>query len=329
MLNITGGKLIRPQKVVIYGSEGIGKTTFAAAFPDPLFIDTEGGTAQMDVKRLDKPVSWDALVSLVEEVSQNPGICGSLVLDTADWAEQVCIKDLCARYKKSGIEEFGYGKGYTYVSEEFSKLLTTCDKVISAGMNVIITAHAKMRKFEQPDEMGAYDRWEMKLTRQVAPLLKEWSDMLLFCNYKTFVVTPDEGKNKVQGGKRVIYTSHHPCWDAKNRHGLPNEMNMEYANIAHIFAASQPAKKESPAAKSAVKPVAESTEPSPLDELKKLMMDSHIIDEEVRQIVAKKGHFRYETPISKYPDSFVSSWIIPNWGKIVDIIEADPNRLPF
>ncbi len=329
MLNITGGKLIRPQKVVIYGSEGIGKTTFAAAFPDPLFIDTEGGTAQMDVKRLDKPESWEALVSLVEEVSQNPGICSSLVLDTADWAEQVCIKDLCARYKKSGIEEFGYGKGYTYVSEEFSKLLAACDKVISAGMNVVITAHAKMRKFEQPDEMGAYDRWEMKLTRQVAPLLKEWSDMLLFCNYKTFVVTPDEGKNKVQGGKRVIYTSHHPCWDAKNRHGLPDEMNMEYANIAHIFVASQPSKNEIPAAKAADKPVTESSVPSPLDELKKLMVDSHIVDEEVRQIVAKKGHFRYETPISKYPDSFISSWIIPNWGKIVDIIEAEPNRLPF
>lgn len=329
MLNITGGKLVRPQKVVVYGSEGIGKTTFAAAFPDPLFIDTEGGTAQMDVKRLDKPESWEALVSLVEEVSQTPGICGSLVLDTADWAEQVCIKDLCAKYKKSGIEEFGYGKGYTYVSEEFSKLLAACDKVISSGMNVVITAHAKMRKFEQPDEMGAYDRWEMKLTRQVAPLLKEWSDMLLFCNYKTFVVTPDEGKNKVQGGKRVIYTSHHPCWDAKNRHGLPDEMNMEYANIAHIFVASQPATNEFPAAKTADKPVTESSAPSPLDELKKLMMDSHIIDEEVRQIVAKKGHFRYETPISKYPDSFISSWIIPNWGKIVDIIEADPNRLPF
>ena len=329
MLNITRGKLARPQKVVIYGSEGIGKTTLAAAFPDPLFIDTEGGTAHMDVNRLTMPDTWDKLVALIEEVAQNPGICGSLVLDTADWAEQVCIKDLCAKYKKSGIEEFGYGKGYTYVSEEFSKLLTACDKVIAAGMNVVITAHAKMRKFEQPDEMGAYDRWEMKLTRQVAPLLKEWSDMLLFCNYKTFVVTPDEGKNKVQGGKRVIYTSHHPCWDAKNRHGLPDEMNMEYANIAHIFTASQPAKKETPAAKAADKPTVESSDPSPLDELKKLMTDSHIIDEEVRQIVAKKGHFRYETPISKYPDSFILSWIIPNWGKIVDIIEADPNRLPF
>ena len=104
---------------------------------------------------------------------------------------------------------------------------------------------------------------------------------------------------------------------------------MEYANIAHIFAASQPAKKEPPTAKAADKPVTESSAPSPLDELKKLMTDSHIIDEEIRQIVAKKGHFRYETPISKYPDSFIKNWIIPNWGKIVDIIEADPNRLPF
>ena len=323
MLNITGGKLIRPQKVVIYGSEGIGKTTFAAAFPNPLFIDTEGGTAQMDVNRLDKPSTWDGLVSLIEEVAQNPGICGSLVLDTADWAEQVCIKDLCSRYKKSGIEEFGYGKGYTYVSEEFSRLLAACDKVIAAGMNVVITAHAKMRKFEQPDEMGAYDRWEMKLTRQVAPLLKEWSDMLLFCNYKTFVVTPDEGKNKVQGGKRVIYTSHHPCWDAKNRHGLPAEMNMDYAGIAHIFSGN-----------GTEKPAAETQAPaensaSALDELKKLMLDSHILDDELRGIVAKKGHFRFETPINKYPDNFINSWIIPNWGKIVEIIEADPNRLPF
>lgn len=125
----------------------------------------------------------------------------------------------------------------------------------------------------------------------------------------------------MQGGKRVIYTSHHPCWDAKNRHGLPDEMNMEYANIAHIFAASQSTKKEAPTAQTPAKPTTESNVASPLDEMKKLMADSHIMDEEVRQIVAKKGHFRYETPITKYPDSFITGWIIPNWGKIVDIIE--------
>ena len=207
MLNITTGKIDRPKKVVVYGAEGIGKTTFASKFPNPLFIDTEGGTAHMDVRRVEKPDTWDALVDLVGEIANTPGVCETLVLDTADWAEQSCILSVCHKYKKAGIEEFGYGKGYTYVAEEFARLLAACDRVIAAGIHVVITAHAKMRKFEQPDEMGAYDRWEMKLSKQVAPLLKEWCDMLLFCNYQTFVVKTENNNAKAQGGKRVMY----PC----------------------------------------------------------------------------------------------------------------------
>ena len=86
MLNITKGKIDRALKVVAYGSEGIGKTTFAAAFPEPLFIDTEGGTAHMDVRRIDKPQSWEELLSIVNEVAADPNVCKTLVLDTADWA---------------------------------------------------------------------------------------------------------------------------------------------------------------------------------------------------------------------------------------------------
>ena len=234
-MRITSGKVVRPQKVVIYGAEGIGKSTLAAQFPNPLFIDTEGGTAQLDVRRIEKPGSFDELIGIVNEVAADPDICKTLILDTADWAEQMCIVGICAKYKKAGIEDFGYGKGYTYLSEEYSRLLNAFDDVIAAGIHVVITAHAKMRKFEQPDEMGAYDRWEMKLSKQVAPLLKEWCDLLLFCNYKTFVVTAQNDSKKVQGGKRVMYTSHHPCWDAKNRHGLPEEIELDYGNIAHIF----------------------------------------------------------------------------------------------
>ena len=220
-MKITSGKVMRAQKVVIYGSEGIGKSTLASCFPNPLFIDTEGGTAQLDVRRIEKPGSFDGLVSIVNEVAADPDICKTLILDTADWAEQMCIVGVCAKYKKSGIEDFGYGKGYTYLAEEYSRLLNAFDAVIAAGIHVVITAHAKMRKFEQPDEMGAYDRWEMKLSKQVAPLLKEWCDLLLFCNYKTIVVATKNDTKKAQGGKRVIHTTHHPCWDAKNRHGLP------------------------------------------------------------------------------------------------------------
>lgn len=306
MLNITSGKISRAQKVVVYGSEGIGKTTFASAFPKPLFIDTEGGTAHMDVNRLDMPNTWDGLVNLVEEVSKNPGVCGTLVIDTADWAEQLCIKDICSKYKKSGIEEFGYGKGYTYISEEFSRFLAACDKVIAADMNVLITAHAKMRKFEQPDEMGSYDRWEMKLTRQVAPLVKEWSDLLLFCNYKTFIVSQEGGKSKGQGGKRVIYTSHHPCWDAKNRHGLPAEMEMEFDKIRHIFSGTA---------------ATNTSEENPHEKLNRLMSDAEISDSEIQRLVSAKGHYPIDAVVADYSDSFLTRWVFPNWEKIVATIK--------
>ena len=237
MLNITSGCIQKPQKIVLYGPEGIGKTTFASKFPDPVFIDTEGSTNHMNVRRISKPGSWSELMEIVRQFSVSTGICKTVVLDTADWAEMLCIESVCNKYQKNGIEDFGYGKGYVFVQEEFGRLLNALTDVINAGMNVVLTAHAKMRKFEQPDELGAYDRWEMKLSKQVAPMVKEWADMVLFANYKTFSVAVDDKKkkHKAQGGKRVMYTSHHPCWDAKNRHGLKEELPLDYSQIAHCI----------------------------------------------------------------------------------------------
>ncbi len=236
-MQVTTGRIVSAQKVVIYGPEGIGKSTFASKFPNPLFIDTEGSTKKLDVARLPKPGSWTMLLEEVRHVKSNPGICGTLVIDTADWAERLCAEHICSKSQKSGIEDFGYGKGYTYLEEEFGRLLNLLEEVVETGINVVITAHAQMRKFEQPDELGAYDRWELKLEKKTAPLLKEWADMVLFANYETHVVNVDgqgaqKGKNKAQGGKRVMYTTHHSCWDAKNRDELPDKLPFEYSAIA-------------------------------------------------------------------------------------------------
>lgn len=237
-MNIIKGKLPGAKKVVVYGPEGIGKSTFASKFPDPVFIDTEGSTKDMDVARLPAPSSWSMVLEEVRYVIQNPSICKTLVIDTADWAEQLCIAAVCDKHQKSGIEDFGYGKGYVFLQEEFGKLLNLLTELVEKKkVHVVLTAHAKMRKFEQPDEMGAYDRWEMKLSKNVSPMIKEWADMVLFANYKTHVVKVD-GKNKAQGGQRVMYTTHHSCWDAKNRYSLPDEVPFEYGSIAHIFSGS-------------------------------------------------------------------------------------------
>lgn len=243
-MQITKGKRARAQKVVVYGPEGIGKSTFAAQFPEPLFIDTEGSTDNMDVSRLDKPSSYTMLKNEIAWVKANPTVCKTLVIDTIDWAESLVIADVCAQHGKKGIEDFGWGNGYTYTKEEMGRLLNQLGELVDLGINVVLTAHAQMRKFEQPDEMGSYDRWELKLGKktssQTAPLVKEWADMVLFANYKTVVMTADNGKKKATGGQRVLYTQHHPAWDAKNRHGLPEKMPFDYAGIAHIFNQAQP-----------------------------------------------------------------------------------------
>lgn len=273
-MNISRGKVPCAQRVLIYGPEGIGKTTLASQFPDPLFIDTEGSTNHMDVTRFDPPTSWQMLLSQVQYVIDNPHICKTLVIDTADWAEKLEIEDLCHRKGWDGLEGAGYGKGYQYSAEEFGKLLNKLNEVINKGVNVVMTAHAQLRKVELPEEMGAYDHWELKTSKKVAPMIKEFMDAVLFLNYKVNVINIDnqgatKGKNKAQGGRRVIHTNHTPFWDAKNRYGMPDELPLEYASIAPIFSSQpQPAAPSVPVPdkssnKPAEKPAAKSSGPDP------------------------------------------------------------------
>ena len=234
---ITGGVMPAPLKVVLYGVEGIGKSSFAARFPQPVFIDTEGGTGRLDVRRLPAPDSWQMLLDEAAAAAAGQVPCQTLVLDTADWAEKLCMAGVCARFKVKGIEDIGYGKGYTYVKEDFARLLDVLDGVIASGRHVVVVAHAAVAKFEQPDAVGSYDRWVMKTSKQVAPLLREWCDMLLFANYKTVVEKSGAGpsaKNKASGARRVLYTTHNACWDGKNRFGLPDEVPFDYESIRAI-----------------------------------------------------------------------------------------------
>jgi hypothetical protein len=316
MLNIIEGKEKRPLKIVIYGPEGIGKSTFASQFPDPLFIDTEGGTSNLDIRRIKCNKSWDELISVVKEIKENPMICKTVVLDTADWAETLCTNAVCEKYRKNNIEDFGYGKGYVYLVDEFSKLLTLMDQLIEVGINVVITAHAKPRKFELPEEQGAFDRYEMKLTKQVAPVIKEWSDALFFVNYKIYVVTTETNSKKAQGGKRVLYTTHNPTYDAKNRFDLPEELELNFTSIAHLFKDQEFTKQEAP-----FPDPKDITTFALVEKLTQMINESGITEDALRKVVATKGHYQETEPISNYSDDFITRWIIPNWKKIVESIK--------
>ena len=214
------------------------------------------------------------------------------------------------RYKKGNIDEFGYGKGYTYLTEEFKRLLDALDEAIDAGLHVVCNAHAKPRKFELPEEMGSFDRYELKLTKNTAPIVKEWCDCLLFCNFKTYVITDESNKKKAQGNKRVIYTSHSAVYDAKNRVGLPDEMDMDFANLKPLFEGKEATTKEEPLNEVASK-------------IRKMCADSGITEDELKGVVALKKKYPIETPIEEYSNDFVARWILPNWSKIVEMIKTN------
>lgn len=336
---ITRGQRVRPQKVVIYGPEGVGKTTLAAQFPSPLFIDTESSSDYLDVPRLPAPTSWQMLLDEVTWIRDYPYECGgTLVLDTADWAQKLAIDDVCNSMGFKSIEEPGYGKGYTYVTERFGKLLNMLSEVCESGLNVVVTAHAIISKFEQPDEMGAYDRWGLKLIdgkkASVAAMLKEWADAVLFANYKTIVIsTSKDGKvGKAQGGKnRMLYCSHAATWDAKNRWGLSDEVPMEWSQIAPFIPVPQIATpsgttgaanvasvtpEEIAAAQAMPTPFDEpvgaaqdmvaNPEPHPayLDPLYDLMARDGITEGMVSEAIYRRGYFPEGTPVSSLPEDF-------------------------
>ena len=359
-MELIKGPIKKAVKTCLYGPEGVGKSTFASKFPDPLFIDTEDSTVTMDVARFPKPSSWTMLLAQIEHVKKNPGICKTLVVDTADWAERLCAEHICSVGNVKGIEDFSYGRGYVYLEEEFGRFLNKLQEIIEIGINVVVTAHAEIKKIEQPEEIGGFDHWQLKLEKKTMPLLREWADILLFANYKVYVVNVDnqgaaKGKNKAQGGHRVMYTTHTPWWDAKNRHDLAEELVFSFEEIKHCIpdqgavttkpATPPPAPaKAEPEIEPANQPetgVQQTIEATPQEPpktvpagpakddlagvpkpLADLMKQNGVTVTEIQKAVASRGYYPEDTPIQNYDANFISGVLVGAWPQVFNMIQA-------
>ena len=229
---VTSTRQTKALKVVVYGPEGIGKTTFANNFPQPVYIDTEGSTNFIDSQKLPDPTSWTMLLEELEYLKSTSGIARTVVIDTMDWAENLAKQHLMAKNNWDAIDASSYGTRYVALADEIGKLLNKLSELVELNYNVVLLAHSETKKHELPDELGAFDRYVLKLERRDASLVKEWADMILFANFKTTVITDSKtNSKKATGGQRVMYTTHKPTWDAKNRLGLADELPFDYEQI--------------------------------------------------------------------------------------------------
>jgi len=240
---ITKGKISRPIAAIIYGPDGVGKTTVAAQAPNPVFFGPELGTCQLDVSRFPQPKVWADAGKAVDVLTKGDHGYKTLVIDSLDWLEPLLFKAICEDYNVKSIELAGggYGKGYVKAFEMWGILKDQLENLRNTrGMNLVLIAHSEVVTFLDPSTQLSYQRYELKLHKRSSALWREYVDAVLFANYETFAKKDGNNVQAYSDGARIMHTERRPGWDAKNRFGLPAKMDFSWGALAEAIANCDP-----------------------------------------------------------------------------------------
>lgn len=245
--NVVTGPIAKPPRILLYGVDGIGKTTFAANAPAPIILGTEDGTAKLPTPRFPEPRSWMEAIAALDELAAAEHDYRTVAIDTLDWLEPLCWEHVCAgKVQKNGrpvesIEDIGYGKGYLVALDEWRVLLSKLDHLRnSRGMLPILIAHSWIRPFRNP-EGEDFDRFEIKLHAKAAGLIREWADVVLFATHEQYTHEINGRSKGISTGARIMYTERQAAFDAKNRHHLPPTLPLDWNSLQDAMDAGQPA----------------------------------------------------------------------------------------
>lgn len=231
--SITKGREQQPPRIMIYGSEGVGKSTFASLAPNPVFIQTEDGLSEIDTSKFPLARTFEDVVMQLQAVRDEQHEFGTLVIDSLDWLERLVWDRVCADYGVKCIEKAdgGYGKGYVHALTYWRQIVSILNDIRSKrGMAVILIAHAAVERFEDP-EHAAYDRYTPRIHKKACSLICEWVDAVLFASRRLRVdsTTGKAAPVGADGGERILRTNGSPACIAKNRFGLPTELPLSWA----------------------------------------------------------------------------------------------------
>ncbi len=262
--SLVRGRISKPPRICIYGGHGIGKSTLALQFPDPIFINTEGGLDALDAVSFPRVSKYADVEMNIRNLIRDPHDFKTAVLDTVDWlVEPLITQDIEAKYD---AKELSYGKGAMMIAEEFRNVLQGLDVLRHRRhMNIVLIAHAEIRRFENP-LTEPYDQYRPKLPTRCNALLQEWLDVLAFAALKVVIKKTDVGFNNqvargVSPGDRQLHFTETAAYLAKNRYpGAPGTINLdfkEFAKYIPLFSGAPVASKANGAAESDPPPVTE------------------------------------------------------------------------
>jgi len=233
------GKRSMPPRLMLYGVEGVGKSTFGANAPNPIFIPTEDGLSEIDCASFPLAKKYSDVEAYLSALAIEKHNYQTVIVDSGDWLEQLIWEELCRLSGASSIEKCdgGYGKGYIAALGFWHQLVDALDALrTERHMAVILIAHAKVERFEDP-ESNAYDRYTPRMHKHATALLTEWADAVLFATRKFRTESENMGFGKERtiavglgkdGGERIIRTVGGPSCIAKNRYNLPYEIPLSW-----------------------------------------------------------------------------------------------------
>jgi hypothetical protein len=251
LANVERGRQAKPPRVLLYGVEGIGKSTFGAQAPKPIFIQTEDGLDEIDCDKFPLAATYDEVLLALRELHTQPHDYESVVIDSLDWLERLVWDKLCAVSNVNSIEKVdgGYSKGYTHALTYWREIIDCLNALRnSRGMVVLLIAHSKVERFEDP-ESSPYDRYSPRLHKHAGALVSEWCDAVLFATRKMRTQSEDAGFNRKRttahaigagGGERILRCVGGPSCVAKNRYGITEELPLSWPAFIEALSNHQP-----------------------------------------------------------------------------------------
>ena len=226
-----------PPRLLVYGVAGVGKTKLAANAPNPIFLQTEDGLGMIQAATFGLMRSYADIQNALDVLFTQPHDFQTVVLDSLDWLEPLIWQETARINNWGHIEQAGFGKGYIAALDVWRGFLDGMTLLRNErGMAVILLAHADIRRFDSP-ETDPYDRYQPKLHARASALVQEHVDAVLFANYRISTLKSDAGFGKkvvrgVGGGDRLLHTVERPAFLAKNRFGLSETIDLDWATLA-------------------------------------------------------------------------------------------------
>jgi hypothetical protein len=247
MLEIRSTLREAPIRAVIYGADGVGKSTLCAGAPGAVFIASEDGLDNIDARQVNPPESWPQIIEYVDALS-NDDRCGTIVIDSLDWSEQMLWSWLVATKtdekgrKVKDIEGYGYGKGYIAAASEWRILIAALQRAGQRGKNVLMTAHAHRKGVKNPTGED-FEQMQIKLQERAAGLIREWVHIVAFAELDIATVTDKDDGGRTKGvftGKRILRTQPSAGYQGKSRLTLPSKIPLDWHAFAAAIKAGRP-----------------------------------------------------------------------------------------